>query len=123
MAWEDFLNHKCDIYHLTKSQTDLGFGIIDEESFSYPDSPDHADVSCHFSVKTGKYVIVQNEPVNNYDARVKIAFPIGTDIRVNDKIISHETGFSYIAELPREIKNAHHMIVYANREGDIKEAV
>ncbi len=123
MAWEDFLNHKCDIYHISKQGSDIGYGLTDDESFSYPDEPDLEDINCHFMIKAGSYVIVQNEPVNNYDARIKIAFPSGTDIRVNDKIVSKETGFSYIAELPRMIKHTHHIVVYANRDGDIREAV
>lgn len=123
MAWEDMLNHQCDIYHVDKIEINLGYGITDTENFSYPEVPDLEDVACHFHIKTGSYVITQNEPVNNYDARVKVSFPIGTDIRVNDKVVSKETGFTYIAELPRTIRNDHHIIVFCNRQDDVKEAV
>ncbi|MBO5610573.1 MAG: DUF3599 family protein [Eubacterium sp.] len=123
MAWEDMLNHQCDIYHVDKTEINLGYGITDTENFSYPEVPDLEDVACHFHIKTGSYVITQNEPVNNYDARVKVSFPIGTDIRVNDKVVSKETGFTYIAELPRTIRNDHHIIVFCNRQDDVKEAV
>ncbi len=123
MAWEDMLNHKCDIYHADKSDSDLGYGVTDTEHFSYPEDPDIEDVDCHFHIKTGSYVITQNEPINNYDARVKLSLPFGTDIRINDKVVSKETGFIYIAELPRVIRNDHHIIVYINRQDDVKEAI
>ena len=123
MAWEDMLNHHCDIYHLQKESDVLGFGVTDDEHFVYPSKADLEDVECHFHVKEGRYIIMQNEPVNNYDARIKVSLPSGTDIRVNDKVVSKETGFSYIAELPRVIRNNHHIIVYCKREGDVREAV
>lgn len=123
MAWEDFLNHKCDIYHVVKESSDLGYGVTDTENFIYPERPDLENVDCHFMIKTGQYVVVQNEPTNEYDARIKVAFPTGTDIRVNDKVVSKETGYSYIAELPRVIKHTHHITVYCKREDTVKEAI
>jgi hypothetical protein len=123
MAWEDFFNHKCDIYHIVKSDNDIGFGVTDSESFSYPSVPDCDDVDCHFMIRTGKAIVVQSEPTNDYDARIKLALPAGTDIRINDKVVSKETGLSYIAELPRTIKHNHHIVVYIKREGTVKEAI
>lgn len=123
MAWEDMLNHKCDIYHAVKDDRELGYGVTDTEHFTYQSEADIDDVDCHFHIKTGSYVITQSEPVNGYDARVKVSFPFGTDIRVNDKVVSKETGFSYIAELPRVIRNNHHIVVFCNREGTVKEAI
>lgn len=123
MAWEDFFNHKCDIYHIAKASSSIGFGVTDTESFSYPAQPSHTDVDCHFMIKTGKAIIVQTESTNDYDARIKLALPAGTDIRINDKVVSKETGLSYIAELPRVIKHNHHIVVYVKREGTVKEAI
>jgi len=123
MAWEDMLDHKCDIYHVDKDTEDLGYGVTETDHFSYPSTPDIADKECHFHIKTGSYIVSQTEPINKYDARVKLSLPYGTDIRINDKVVSKETGFSYIAELPRTIRNNHHIIVYINREDSVKEAV
>lgn len=124
MAWEDFLDHKCTIYHMEKGTMDLGFGVTDESAFRYPDVPQETDVDvpCHFSVKSGNYSVSQEEPFNLYGARMKLSLPVGTDIRVNDKVVSGETGYSYIAEVPRNIRN-HHIIVYVHRQGIIQEVI
>lgn len=124
MAFEDFLNHSCSIYHVEEGTSNIGFGIKDENDFSYQSKPDdeNTNVPCHFHIKSGMYQIVQQEPLNEYGARIKISFALGTDIRQNDKIVSNETGFAYIAELPRKIQE-HHVIVYANRQGSVREAI
>lgn len=124
MAFEDFFNHTCTLYHIKKDSCDMGYGITSDDKFTYPDTPEEkdTDIPCHFHVKSGQYQIVQEEPLNKYGARVKLSLPLGTDIRVNDKIVSGVTGFEYIAELPRQIQN-HHIIVYANRRGSAKEAI
>lgn len=40
MAFDDFLNHRCSIYHVKKAASDLGFGITDDNDFSYQANPD-----------------------------------------------------------------------------------
>jgi hypothetical protein len=124
MAIDNFFNHKCTIYHCEKTVEDLGYGVVNEHGFNYPDEAEEKDkeVPCHFHVKAGNYQILQSEPFNEYSARVKLSLPIDTDIRINDKIVSGETGFTYIAELPRRIQN-HHVIVYVNRTGTVREAI
>lgn len=124
MAFKDFLNHTCSIYHVKKNSGDLGYGIEDGNVFSYPEVPEEkdTDVPCHFHVKSGTYQIQQQEPQNEYSARVKLCLPVDTDIRVNDKVVSGVTGYSYIAEIPRRIRN-HHLVVFVNRIGPVKEAL
>ena len=124
MAWEDFLNHKCTIYHIVKGTGNLGYGVINENTFQYSDVPEEKDmdIPCHFAVKSGNYTVAQNDPLNLYEARIKLSLPIGTYIRINDKIVSAETGFSYIAELPRNVRN-HHIIVYVHRQKSVKGAI
>ena len=39
---------------------------------------------------------------------------IGTDIRINDKVVDCETGLEYTAERPRNIRD-HHIFVYIKR--------
>lgn len=124
MAIEDFFDHTCTLFHAEKGSNNLGYGISDKEYFSYPDEAEEKDsnVPCHFSVKAGNYQVAQGEPQNTYAARLKLSLPIGTDIRVNDKVVSGVTGYTYKAEIPRIIRN-HHIIVYVNRSGTIKEAL
>ena len=35
MAFEDLLDHRCDIYHMVKEEKDMGFAIK-QTGFSYP---------------------------------------------------------------------------------------
>ncbi len=42
--------------------------------------------------------------------------PLGTDIRLNDKVVDLENGYAYIAEVPRVIRG-HHISVYLHRTG------
>ena len=115
MAFLDMLKHTCNIYHHLRENTSPGFGLPASPAFSYPDSPDHASVMCKFHTRTLSSVNVQqNEPNADLRGRVKLTLPIGTDIRLNDKIIHRETGNEYTADQPIPIRN-HHMIVFLRR--------
>ena len=48
------------------------------------------------------------------EARIKLTLPIGTDIRLNDRIVNCDTGYEYTAELPQKIQE-HHIYVYIKR--------
>jgi hypothetical protein len=124
MAIDDFFNHRCTIYHIREETEDLGYGIENEHRYKYPDEAEEKDreIPCHFHVKSGTWQISQETPFNQYAARVKLSLPPGTDIRVNDKVVSHETGYEYTVELPRKIQE-HHIIVFCNRNGTVKEAI
>lgn len=114
MSLENFLDHKCDIYHLREEQASPGYGLAASPSFSYPDEPDEASVNCHFAVKSFSHTMQQTQPANDYAAKIKLTLPIGTDIRQNDKIISCESGFEYTAMQPRNVRG-HHMFVFIQR--------
>ena len=114
MAIEDFFNHTCDIYHIVSEGTSPGYNLPSSPSFSYPATPDEASVPCHFGVKSFSYSIQQTQPKNEYDVKIKLALPIGTDIRLNDKVVEPTTGYEYTAELPRNVRN-HHLFVYLKR--------
>lgn len=119
MALEDFFDHKCDLYHAAKGVDSPGYGLPDSPAFSYPTTPDETDVDCHFAQgSSGGTVntLVQNLPEHAYEERIKLTLPIGTDIRVNDKVLDKRTGLEFIAELPRNIRN-HHIYVWVKREG------
>ncbi len=114
---EDLFDHTCDIYHAQTETISRGYGLPDSTQVgnSYPSTPDIDNQPCHFSVKTGTLQVITQEPQRDLDARLKLTLPIGTDIRYNDKIVSGETGYIYIAEIPRDIRG-HHIIVMINRQ-------
>lgn len=119
MAIEDFFDHRCDLYHLIGSEDSPGFGLPDSPVHSYPDTPDEADVKCHFAQGGSggtQNTLVQELPEHRYEERIKLTLPIGTDVRVNDKVLDKRTNLFYIAELPRNIRN-HHIYVWVKREG------
>lgn len=112
---EDFFDHTCDIYHLTQTEEDAGYGLGGKPVFGYPDAPDIENIRCHFAVKYQTLVTIQREPQQDLDARIKLTLPAGTDIRVNDKVVSRVTGYEYRVEIPRNIRD-HHVYAYIKRQ-------
>lgn len=86
---EDFFEQKCNIYHLMSEKVDYGYGIdiTTERAYKYSDKPNEILVPCHFTLSSqiGEKVY-QGRPMSTLDGDVKVAFPVGTDIRINDKI-------------------------------------
>ncbi len=115
MSLEALLDHTCDIYHLQKSEVSPGYGLAASPSFRYPTEPDVAGQPCHFGVKSRNVTINQMAPANLMDAKIKLTFPAGTDVRLNDKIIDCATGLAYTAEQPVNVRE-HHIFVYIKRE-------
>ena len=114
MAFEDFLDHLCDIYHNRKEQKTPGWGLPASPSFSYPNKPDICKQVCHFGVKSQSVTITQTAPANLMDAKIKLTLPAGIDVRRNDKIVDHITGLEYTADQPVNVRN-HHIFVYIKR--------
>ncbi len=113
--FKDFLTHKCDIYHGKKVEVKGNFGLTAGFEYTYEEEPDITAQICHISVKgTGSLSLNQGEPFNAYQGKLKLVLPYGTDIRLNDKVVSCETGLEYIAEFPRNIQK-HHVMVYIHR--------
>lgn len=115
MSFEAMLNHKCDVYHVQRTDTSPGYNLPSSPSFSYPYTPDIVDLQCHFGVRNGTRTIIQNEPQAYYEARIKLTVPLETDIRLNDKIIDKSNGYEYTADIPVGIRG-HHMIVWLHRK-------
>jgi hypothetical protein len=105
------LNHRCDIYHIQRTDASPGYNLPGSPLFSYPDAPDIARVACHFNVKSGSRSIVQNEPQADYEAKIKLVYPLGVDIRLNDKIVDCGTGYEYTADIPVKIRNHHEYVM------------
>lgn len=120
MAFEELLDHKCAIYHMATQKTGMGFGI-ETDSFVYADEPDLPLVPCHFNVGD-MGTLEQTEDAKEYTVVGKVNFPIGTDVRINDKIVDLSNGMEYYAELPRPVRD-HHVIVRVQRKGKIKGAI
>ncbi|MDR1629610.1 MAG: YqbH/XkdH family protein [Oscillospiraceae bacterium] len=114
MSIKDFWDHRCDIYHLTRESASPGHGLKPSFSYAYSDVPDVENVPCHFGLKYRDTLMQQKEPANEYAARVKLALPSGTDIRLNDKVIDRETGLEYTAQVPRNVRG-NHLIVFVKR--------
>lgn len=115
MAFDSLLDHTCDIYHVRKTSKSPGYGLPSSPSFSYDEEPDLAAVPCHFSTKTGTVggiTVIQREPHASFEAKMKLVLPLGTDVRLNDKIVG--LGYEYTAEIPRTVRN-HHVIVMLHR--------
>lgn len=114
MAFENFLDHTCDIYHAIKSEKSPGFGLPGAPSFTYGDTPDIAALSCHFHVSGFSPTFTEMEPNTNMTVTEKLSLPAGTDVRLNDKIVDLKTGVEYTAGVPRNIRD-HHMVVQLHR--------
>jgi len=108
------LAHKCDVYHTQKEEKTPGYNLPGSPSFSYPKNPDIKEVTCHFGVRGGTRNVKQLEPQAVFESRIKLAYPLGVDIRLNDKIVNLQNGVEYIAEVPVQIRN-HHMFVMLRR--------
>ena len=108
MSLDNLLDHKCDIYHLKKSKSTVGYGLPDTVSFDYGDVPDLKNVTCHFGVESLDSSVEQKNPQNILTERIKLTLSIGTDIRINDRVVE------YTAERPRNIRG-HHIFVYIKR--------
>ena len=109
MSLQDFLRHKCDIYHLitTEESIGYGFGTTKDKIFSYPADPDVEGVDCHFHTKTFSSNLEQAEPDNDFIVTRKLTLPIGTDIRMNDKVVEVSSGLEYTARHPLNIRDHH----------------
>lgn len=120
MAFDSLLDHTCDIYHMRKTDKSPGYGLPASPSFSYEAKPDLSGVSCHFCTKSG-VTVIQVEPQAKYEAKIKLDLPFGTDVRLNDKIVDCNAGYEYTAEIPRNVRN-HHIVVLLHRS-DGQEAL
>lgn len=116
MSYNDFLDHTCDIYHMAQGENKgLGYRLTAEPSFEYPATADESGVACHFdSVST---TLNQNEPNDDLLIRTKLNLPVGTDLRLLDKVIWNDTGLEYTVISPPRTVHGHHVYAYVERQG------
>lgn len=113
--FEDFFNHKCNIYHIVTEKEQMGYGFTESDTaFKYSDVPDIVDLRCHFHNKSNSVSLTQKEPDNDLMITRKLSLPIDTGIRTNDKVIDCDTGIEYTVTLPSKIKG-HHITVVLTR--------
>ena len=111
------MNHTCNIYHLEDDAVNVGYGILTADTRTEDDTEPELAVPCHFSVRQNDQLkVVQNEPYSSIDGDIKLALPIGTDIRLNDTVEDCETLLRYRAGVPRTVHNNHHIIVMLRRK-------
>lgn len=122
--FDDFMNHKCNIYHLEDNAVNIGYGIK-AESVRKP-QPEAAlkEVPCHFHIRMNNYLqLVQKEPYSRVDGKIKLSLPPGTDIRMNDTVEDCRDGLKYRAGKPQEVYGGHHIVVVLTREDGLKGAI
>lgn len=115
MSIETLFDHTCDISHVVESQASPGYGLPTAPIFVYPAHADESNIPCHFNIKGYSPSLIQNEPENRLTDRVKLNLPIGTDIRLHDKVTDLNTGLSYTAVSPPRDIRGNHIIVYVER--------
>ncbi|MFR0871302.1 MAG: DUF3599 family protein [Oscillospiraceae bacterium] len=108
MAIEDFFDHRCSIYQKFSRRARARLRAPGSQ-VQVPQTAGLEEVPCHFGVRS-VHPIAQQQPQNDMDSDIKLTLPAGTDIRLNDKIVSSETGLEYTAGQPRNIRG-HHMTV------------
>lgn len=114
--YNDFLNDRCNIYHLQLKSQSLGFGIEDESvKMEYSAEPDLADVPCHFNRHGLFEGLTETNASRVYHGVSKVQFPLGTDIRMNDRIEDIATGTTYTASVPWIVGRSHHIAVQVTR--------
>ncbi|MCM1295971.1 MAG: YqbH/XkdH family protein [Muribaculaceae bacterium] len=113
--YADFLNDRCDIYHLTEKASRRGYGIDDGTTYEYPDVPDIENVKCHFNRQRVVAPIYSQSPYRTYQGATKLQLPLGTDVRLNDRIVDRVTGAIYTASVPYIVGRNHHIAVEISR--------
>lgn len=122
--FEDFLDHRCNIYYLVDEQITVGYGINAESVRKENDRPTLKNVACHFHVKNNNQIkVIQNEPYTSVEGDVKLTLPAGVDIRMNDTVEDIRDGLKYRAGKPSLVHNGHHIIVTLQRLEGVNAAI
>lgn len=121
--FDEFLDHKCNIYHLGSEKINAGYGIKATSIKRPHKEADEKDVKCHFHIRSNGLRIIQKEPYSSFGGEVKLSLPIGTDIRKNDMVEDCRDGLKYRASNPKEIHGGHHIIVTLFRDDGTEAAI
>lgn len=122
--FEDFLNHKCNIYHLQDEPVNIGYGIKADNVKVPQTESEKKDIPYHFHVKMNNYLqVVQKEPYSGVEGKTKLSLPAGTDIRMNDTVEDCRDGLKYRAGKPIEVYGGHHIVVTLSRMEGVNGAI
>lgn len=115
------LDHVCDIYRLEKPGQKENYGVPIEIPGKYSDAPIATDVPCHFEEVAQD--VVQGEPQVTIVQRMRVTFPTGTDVQLNDLVRWHDGEnrddyVEYRLQKPKSVRG-HHIIVMALRSDDL----
>lgn len=99
---ENLMNHQCHIFHVVKSSSGGGFGLPGQDLYNYNKTPDILSQKCHF--KLNKLIVNGSGPAKSFSSNSHVDFPMGTDIRMYDKILDLETGVVYYCNPPKSIR-------------------
>lgn len=115
--FDDFLNHRCDIYHAADEPVSVGYGISTGNTQSHSEA-DEKNVPCHFHIKQVAQInVVQHEPYSTIEGKTKLSLPAETDIRINDKVVDLSNNLEYsVTDVPRTVHGGHHVIAIVERE-------
>lgn len=108
---KSLLQFRCDIYHLTESGKDVGYGLPAETEYEYPIQPDKSGASCYYYIVQNS--TLQSAPNKELTLYYKVIFGPDEDIRFNDKITIG--GIPFILDLP-EKKLSSHIEVLAKKQ-------
>lgn len=117
MSIESLFDHTCDIYHGASESKSPGYNLPPSASpYTYPATPSESGVKCHFSIRNSNNTSMeQKAPQNEFSARVKLNLPVGTDIKLHDKVVDNDTELEYTAVTPPRNIRGHHIIVFIER--------
>lgn len=122
--FEDFLNHKCNIYHTEDDVVNIGYGIMAAGKKKFGNTVSLSEIPCHFHVRLNSGIrLVQKEPYTALEGDVKLSLQAGTDIRINDIVEDCRDGMKYRAGKPAEVYGGHHIIVMLSRLEGVKGAI
>lgn len=107
MSIEDLFDHSCNIFHIVKTSTPKGYGLPNQNAYSYSEVPDLESIPCHFKQVVDGVSITLNSPNKELQGDFILKLPIGTDIRTNDKVIDLESNLVYTAHVPRSVRDNH----------------
>jgi hypothetical protein len=113
MSYASLLIHRCDVYHLQEQEEIGGFGIPSnaiQRNYQYGMIPDLAQVKCYWERRDLSNGFERREPYTMTNDMYTVHFAIGTDVRINDKVVYN--GTAYRLTRPEPIRN-HHIEVVA----------